>query len=722
MALLPLAVASAVLAALEPGPLLSVSLEARGGVDLADVTVVATSADVARRHVTQGKVAGARVTLRVAGTPPWTLHCVGTRVFCAGSARSAGDVFVPVYPAATLHAVLAAPKGSPAPDGVTLQGRTDEARPTSFVARWPVVDGRLSAVIPQVRSDLRLTFAEYVPLYRFGAQPRDGRLDVGLLPLTRGASLAGRVISAASRQPIPGARLRLRPAGPQAAVGHAPPRAPTDVVLHLHDARADARGFFQVTGLAPGSWELEAQDERHPPRRVAVEVEPQAETWVDAVELIPYLQIPVQLHPPLDPEGQPWRVGLSAPGQASAWATAAPDGTALFSHVEPGPAVWRVNREGGDRLLVLEQELLDERQVTLKVPVIAVQGRVRRGAEALPGATLTIETGQGDAVVLTAHDDGRFSGVMRAPQTELAALTVVVDFGQPPTTSYVVIEQLAPSDPLELDVDLGERRLRGQVLDARGAPVREAQVTVLETGRGLRTSSGETDRDGRFEVSGLRPGRVEVTASHVDAGRDAQAVDMSGSQQPDVTLRLDGWRTVEGRLRSALGGAVPEARLMLWTPAGHVASARSDSTGAFRLKVPQGTALVMVQVYAPSLMLWSACRALRDGPLELSLPPGPPATLHLPDGRLDADRGFFALVTEGGGFFTRNDLFGWTRLSGTASAPESEPIVHGLAPGLYGARWTTERPTSSVGALCQGGLQAAEARVTLSAGGEGSLR
>ncbi|QDU66905.1 carboxypeptidase regulatory-like domain-containing protein [Engelhardtia mirabilis] len=90
---------------------------------------------------------------------------------------------------------------------------------------------------------------------------------------------------------------------------------------------------------------------------------------------------------------------------------------------------------------------------------------------------------------------------------------------------------------------------------------RRAPVDIA-TGLGVFASGSDlTDAAGRFELTGLAPGTVEVTAVHRDhAPSSAELVVLvEGEEAPDLTLELRLGSTIEGRVTDLRGGPVPGA-------------------------------------------------------------------------------------------------------------------------------------------------------------------
>jgi len=95
--------------------------------------------------------------------------------------------------------------------------------------------------------------------------------------------------------------------------------------------------------------------------------------------------------------------------------------------------------------------------------------------------------------------------------------------------------------------------LSGRVVDERGQGVRGATVVivpaVLEDLLTARGGTTETDRDGRYALGGLGPGRLVVAAAHArGTGTSAEVVLDPGQARDGLDIRLAGAALVRGRV------------------------------------------------------------------------------------------------------------------------------------------------------------------------------
>ncbi len=79
--------------------------------------------------------------------------------------------------------------------------------------------------------------------------------------------------------------------------------------------------------------------------------------------------------------------------------------------------------------------------------------------------------------------------------------------------------------------------LRGTVLDPSGRPVPGARVSLLAPLAAL--DERQTDSEGQFEFTGLRPGTYKLAANSPGFSASSVEVDLRESEMRTVTLRLE---------------------------------------------------------------------------------------------------------------------------------------------------------------------------------------
>ncbi|MEM8930994.1 MAG: carboxypeptidase-like regulatory domain-containing protein, partial [Acidobacteriota bacterium] len=135
-------------------------------------------------------------------------------------------------------------------------------------------------------------------------------------------------------------------------------------------------------------------------------------------------------------------------------------------------------------------------------------------------------------------------------------------------------------------------RVGGRVLDAEGAPVAQADVTLSITSAdgSMRASTTGTGGDGRFGFESVEAGRVTLDARGADARARSVTLDVaSGQVLDDVTLRLtEGGATLTGLVHDPDGVGISGAHVVVGQMGsapitGGPMSAQTDLDGRFEL-------------------------------------------------------------------------------------------------------------------------------------------
>ena len=202
---------------------------------------------------------------------------------------------------------------------------------------------------------------------------------------------------------------------------------------------------------------------------------------------------------------------------------------------------------------------------------------------------------------------GRFAGFNRAVSDQEGRFEVT-DVEPGPLTLEATAEGFQPARLSSLDVPMGEElsevelvmrpgtEIRGTVRDAAGEAVAGVMVTVSEAGGTRRGGvSGETDGDGRYQVSGVGSGLRTVSARGEGSARASKNVEVE-TDALTVDLQFSGGVEVAGRVVDSGGVPVAEARVSL-SPESGTLRWRRESVQAFSSRdgsftagdVPPGT-------------------------------------------------------------------------------------------------------------------------------------
>jgi len=691
----------------------SVRLDPAAGVDLGGIDIEGVPADADRPSVHQRirfSRAQGTVTLPVGFGPQIT--CRGSKVWCptieVGNHKT---IDLPIYARSEFDVTLVPPRSDiELPTTVTVQGRL-RLTGLSFETTVTRTSGGFVVNVPATPLDLRFATASFAPIYVFDVSPLRKR-KLGPFALVEGGSISGFTRDAATQAVARGVNLDLSPAGPIPTDPHASPSS--QFALQVFHGTTDKDGFFQFVGISPGRYRLDMRSPAYPTHFVEVEVPPESETYLDRVDLPPFASVTLVVHPPVDLAGQPWRLSVlprqnGARKDAQITVNASHEGIAGLSRVAPGPLLIEIFNHDGARLGSRTEEVSGDTQIDIDVPMVRLQGRVRRGALGVEHAEIALEAGYGDRTRFVTDDRGEFEGYVRRPQSALPIITVQIYEEGLPGPRPVKYRLAEPSaDPLRVDINLGENKVSGTVIDAGGQPVDRAKVQfdAVDLSEHLTAVSVA---DGSFDFVGVPKGTYVTQAKHTQLGISARrimAVDDDSSEA--VVLQLAPWRSIEGEVRSSTNAPVPAAELWLHGDTGDLERAVTDATGHFTARLPPGIREVVAQVFAPSQMLWSACTHVTDdGRIDLRLPapPGIRVNMTLPDKEKSAKTGrLIYLFTANGGFLGLGDLFRWRYL--VSGGGDRSPSFPGLAAGAYAVSWEPLDDGALVRKACSGAAAA----------------
>ena len=381
-----------------------------------------------------------------------------------------------------------------------------------------------------------------------------------------GGSVTGRIVDAAGR---PVARATVRP---DAFEGQGLPALLSDALA----ATASGDGVFTVGPLPPGAFGLEVGSRGRAPTRVSAVVVPRKATDLGDVALdegllvrgrvrdragagLGGVQVSAEsrrqegfaVETQTDADGGFSLVGLSA-GAYDLTASAAG-----FARAEA------TANAGGEPV-----ELVLEEAGTLTGRVVDASGRPAEDArvEAESAGASPRETRSMGAPAN--EGDGRFTfrdvgaGIYvvraRAPGLGEGSLTGV----------RVVAGRATDAGTIAL---AASGRVTGVVVDADGQPIPGATVRVERDPNSYRSDdpSAQTDSTGTFEARGVRPGRMDVVASHpayVSARQGGVEVDLE-KEPPAVRIVLGRGARIEGRARHRDGRPF-DGRVAAWSASG----------------------------------------------------------------------------------------------------------------------------------------------------------
>ncbi|HEY8021768.1 MAG TPA: carboxypeptidase-like regulatory domain-containing protein [Thermoanaerobaculia bacterium] len=567
------------------------------------------SAETAKRALTRRFLLGAVLALLL------SIHLGAPRAARAAPAESPGA------PAGTISGRLVPPRNEALARGpleVHLQSPpgTPAARAIRAATRSCPVDeaGGFRCDLPAGTLDLRLRREGYVPLYRWAVPVSPGEeIRLGLLALARGASIAGRVMTTTGVPLLPSCRVALRP---QTAAGPASPAERARLGALGAEAAVDARGFFQLAGVRPGTYVLTAREPRFMPASRIIVVEAARETeLVEPLRLAPPLRLEVAVDPPLDPWQQPWRLALhplaagpddDRPRETGGALSA--EGVFRREDLAPGAYGMEVLDSRGESFLTESLDLDGDRALSRELPLLWVAGTVAVGERPIATELRFRRGGSRDGQVrLRSDEKGKFTGVL---PREGRWWIEVVAVGK--TVHGFEIRRAPGAREAKVEIRIPDTRVVGEVVDEAGSPVAEALVEVVGLLDPPDLESTTSGADGRFEIRGLPYGtlhaeaEVEAGDRHLASAPTPVSLDR-GHEIASLRLTVFAETALAGRV-SGPGGPVAGAFVLAnprtaELPFAASRDATTDPEGLFHLWLPAAAVDAQLVVMAPGLSL-----------------------------------------------------------------------------------------------------------------------
>ncbi len=462
-------------------------------------------------------------------------------------------------------------------EGVTISGRvTDDERRPVAAARIRVLENSRSSPtaaaltaadgtftlrrIPGVET-LRLvaTHPDFEPasLGDLGLKPGEKRTGVAFA-LSRGATVAG--IVTVGGAPLAGAQVTLT-LGRRGTGIDAPPRSLAGPVWSWPRATTGADGRFRIGGLAPGEYTLTASKTGY------------ARESTEGI-VVAGRRGPQQLVFALGPEAVITGSvrGKRGSGVADQFVRAAPSDAAIHSSGSAqtlADGSFRIDglKPGVTYTLTLSSVFPGGQRKWVVAPAEGVE-MTGTGTGRIEGRVIDSAGRPVTEFQVTAQNDGS-SGANRVnpvrqdissesgefalenvPATLLEVRAVAKGY-QPGRISGIALEEGETHPGVEVTLSRGVS-LHGRVIDARsGAPLPDIDVRVEGA-----PSGATTDADGSFEIGGLPPGKVRVTARGQEYTSTSQEVE-AGENAASVELKLSAGASVSAVVVSS--GGEPQA-------------------------------------------------------------------------------------------------------------------------------------------------------------------
>lgn len=486
---------------------------------------------------------------------------------------------------------------------------------------------RFDCAVPAGELDVRLAAEGFAPHYAWGLRiPAGETLDLGGLELIEGASVAGWVTASGPRDRGAG-EVSILVAVEPLVQGVAAGGERRRLELRGDRTTADERGFFQLTGLAPGTYQLAASLPGHSPATISPIALGRGEEQVieRPLALDPLVTLEAFLDPVHDVAGLPWRIRLLRQEGGDAGATVSKEvasrqatsaGYWSVEDLAAGPYLLRVEDAAGSIWSEIPLEVTPGLvPLAIELAAVAVEGEVLLGEEPVAAEVVFGTTTRTPSVRMKSDEEGRFEGVL--PHEGEWPLEIALS-GRPPQALDPVEVSRGAGGVAQVILRLPGTRLAGEVVGEGGEPAAGVSVLVLreaakasaaerEVGvehRKRREASATTDRDGRFEIDGLLPARLHVSAHDATRASEWLRVELAEETPTDsVRLVLRERTKVTGVVVSS-DGPVPGAAIVGFSrgraaPLDPFAQARSGPDGRFTVEVTAGTELLDLLVVPP---------------------------------------------------------------------------------------------------------------------------
>lgn len=568
---------------------------------------------------------------------------------------------------------------------VRFEPSMDEGEPVE--KRCPISDRTLQCELPVGSYDLRLAVDGFAPIYRWSQTISiDEPADLGLLKLETGASISGFVVRRTRNEDQP-VEVELKPV----VYGwHGDPKERRRFERRALRAQADARGFFQFSGVAPGRYSLEADG--GPTGRAVVddlEIEKDRESALEPLELQPLASAELDISPSLDPWGQPWRLILRQPiaraNVLEVVAEARTDaGSAAFDSLENGDYEVLVEDSQGSSWHLESLEVFHGMEARfLTIDVVPVEGTVSVGDE--PLVTRVIFGGQTrPRLVFVTDEDGRFEGSLPREGSWLVDLETP-DLAWNRSLDPIDIRRRPGRSTAEVDIVLPGTKLSGRVFYDGEYAARSGVLVRSATSEPDHIASLVTTDEGAFELVGIEPATVRLMAYREGRWSEWRTLTVAEDAEAEVDLHLLDKKVLEGRVVAATGAPLAGAHVV-GREAGNAfmpwrATTRSRVDGSFRLEFPDRASAVDLLISAPGqpVTLRRLQLTTNAEPVEIHLPADAGELLLIPSDPTLSYSLAYGSVRSGLDEWTETGYtLGWSSLDASGALRLS-----GLAAGEY---------------------------------------
>lgn len=571
-----------------------------------------------------------------------------------------------------------------------LQGKT--------ACQIEIEAGRFDCPTPVGQWDLVLRAPGFAPSYLWDRElTLESALSVGDLRLIEGGSLSGRVVAESGEPQAEDLEVRLE------AQRAATPSTVDQLARGERgglSADIDKRGFFQFTGLAPGTYRLVAAGTGYADSELApvIVMKGMETTLRESLILRSPRTLTVGVSPATDPQARPWRVRLeratTIPGdyEVVGESQVSEEGLAAWEMLSGGS--YLVTVRGGDGSQMAHQRVeLDSPEgarLEIDLPLVAITGMVLLGDDPLQAELFFGGRNGAVRVMIEADDDGRFSGVLpRAGQWDVDV--VASDPEVRTRLTDVDVDEPQGDEPVEIVLHIPDTVVHGTVVDVSSEPIEGAMVKIFQP-----STTGATwtfsDEDGAFETRGLQPREI-VLEAEAQRGSEllssgAHSLVVSEDEPQNVRLVLTSRRVIAGRVTHG-GSGVPGAlvRVAALGASGalqglSLPETSTDLDGSFSLHVDSSASAAELVVLPPghTLLATTVGAPARDLFLEVDDLGG---TLRLLTPANTEGVHFYPLLTYEGLLLDINTLRRWQFLNRQDATLDGDMLLVAMPAGRY---------------------------------------
>jgi hypothetical protein len=557
-------------------------------------------------------------TLDVDATSTWEITVESPRLWAAPAYALGRDaVTLRLWPLGTIQGTLRAVGASPrSGDDLTVRfASADAGSAAEGIVTCPVIERALKCSLPATVLNLRFNLTGFATEFRWAVAVGD-QTDLGMLAFTPGSSVFGDVQIAGKGRAGDDRRKDVEvvatPVNVPAKSGGRVPQ---------YSTTPDARGFFQLRGLRPGTYGLQARTRSSDlvsETRIVVIIQHTNAALRDPLLLAKPARLAVRITPTSYGDDQRWQVLLlktSDDGQSEAVDQSLASMTGEWSHTRllPGDYRLEIQQHDGAEWAVEEFTLRpEEGDLTLDVTVKShrIAGKILLGDRPIAAK---IQIQDENAPALIANERGEFHG--KVPTLPEGETVFVVTSETPHVTRTVTSRGKQDSDgTLVFEIRLAGTAITGRTINEDGSPESAIVTLRAKTENGSRTfEQMVSHEDGTFQFEGFDPGIYVVQADAFQKASAMVDVEVTTAAPASIDLIL---RPQEQVLGFIMMNGAPVAGADVYalprnTKAALLPRTTSDSTGHFVLALPPGTETYDVIVFPRGFYITSA-RVTRD--------------------------------------------------------------------------------------------------------------